>query len=477
VTRRAIDFLIRAAGARRAPAVHLALAILVGLAAPLHAHGPIRRVPETDAPAGTPPPPSAPLDPTAVGQPTAAPHGVTATTGVVPLHQLAAQATLVVAGVVASTDSVDDDHLRVYHLRVDATLMGTLDGTEARIVDVRGASARPSLLPDGMRAVVLLRPAPPLSYLAEHLPDTPRYALTGGRDGIVPIANDAEWKTVETTLAEAMRIGTLTDESEARRARRALAFAELASAQPRLADDALVELRRLDDVTSLTPEEAEILSRSLAGHGIGRPTRVGLIRLIGDRAWKDALPALRGADIDAPEVLDAVLAARGKLGAPAAKGELQGFLASKDPAVRSAAIRALAALPTPAVGELGRFATSDTDVGVRVAAIEALGTTRQAAAVPTLSQTFAEPRREVRQASGRALLTIGGGAASDAFVNLALHGGDADTRKYAALLLVVSTGKDSPPVQRLLASNPSGEVRDVVEHGLQWQHSHQHPGE
>src|SRR5204862_4640964 len=118
------------------------------------------------------PAPSAPLDPSVMKAPTAAPHAVTPTTGVVPLHQLAAQSTLIVGGVVASTDSVDDDHLRVYHLSVDGTLKGTLDETEVRIADVRGASSRPSLLPDGMRAIVLLRPAPPLSYLAEHLPDT-----------------------------------------------------------------------------------------------------------------------------------------------------------------------------------------------------------------------------------------------------------------------------------------------------------------
>lgn len=477
MTRRAIDFPIRAAGALRAPAVRLALAVLIGLAAPLHAHGPVRRVPETSAPDGSQPPPSAPLDPAVMKTPTAAPHAVTPTTGVIPLHQLAAQSTLIVGGVVVSTDSVDDDHLRVYHVSVDGTLKGTLDDTEVRIVDVRGASARPSLLPDGMRAIVLIRPAPPLSYLTEHLPDTPRYGLTGGRDGIIPIASDAERKTVETTMTEALRIGTLTDENEARHARRTLAFAELQSGQPRLADDALVELRRLDDVTSITPEEVGILGHTLAGHRIGRPARIGLIRLIGDRPWKDALPALRGADIDAPEVLDAVLAARAKVGAPATKDELKGYLASKDPIVRSAAIRALATLPQPAIGDLGHYATSDADVGVRVAAIEALGTTKQPAAVPTLSQTFAEPRREVRQASGRALLTIGGGAASDAFVNLALHGSDADTRKYAALLLVVSSGKDSPPVQHLLASSPSGEVREVVEHGLQWQHSHQHAAE
>jgi hypothetical protein len=97
--------------------------------------------------------------------------------------------------------------------------------------------------------------------------------------------------------------------------------------------------------------------------------------------------------------------------------------------------------------------------------------------VPTLSRTFGENLREVRQASGRALIAIGGPAASDAFVNIALHGADAEARKYAALLLVVSTGKDSPPVQRVLASNPPGEVRNVIEHGLELRHVHQHGAE
>jgi hypothetical protein len=58
------------------------------------------------------------------------------------------------------------------------------------------------------------------------------------------------------------------------------------------------------------------------------------------------------------------------------------------------------------------------------------------------------------------------------FVDLALHGNDAETRSYAALLLVLSNGRDSAPVQKLLAANPSGEVRNVIEHGLQWNHMH-----
>jgi HEAT repeat protein len=395
------------------------------------------------------------------------------TTGVSTLAQLAAESTLVADAVVEGTQSLDEDRLRVYRLRVTRTLKGS-PTTEAAVIEMRGATTRPGLLSDGMRAILLLRPSPRLSYLTEHLPNGEHLALSGGRDGIVPIANDAEAALVEKALTEGKRIAELTDEAEAGTARRALAFTELDSGQARLAADALVHLRRLDDMTAPTADELRVLERTLASRTVPAATRTGLVRLIGERKWKQALPALRAAVIDPPELLDAILTARAHLGAPADKDELKPYLSSKDPAVRAAAVRALAELPEPAIGELGRFATSDAEVDVRVAAIEALGSSQKPGAVPTLSQTFAEPRREVRQASGRALLAIGGQPASDALVNLALHGGDPDTRKYAAVLLLVSSGKDSAAVQKLMASNPSGEVRQVVEHGLKWQHSHAH---
>jgi len=397
--------------------------------------------------------------------------------GELTLAQLAAESTLVVDGVVTRTESLDEDRLRVYHLRPERTVKGTSAGDDLPIVEMRGASSRPGLLADGTRAIVLLRPAPPLTYLAQHLPGGAHFALAGGRDGIVPIASDDERRSVEPVVAEAMRISTITDDVEASAARRAHAFVELATRHPRLAADALTQLRRLQDIATLAPEELATFDSVLGARAILPTTRVGLIRLAGERGWKETLPALRTLEPETPQILDALLDARAKLGAPADRTELKAYLGSKDPAVRAAAIRGLAALPEPAVGEIGRLATSDTDVAVRVAAIEALGSARQSSAIPTLSRTFAESKREVRQASGRALLAIGGPAASDAFVNLALHGPDAETRRYAALLLVMSTGRDSPPVQRLMASDPSGEVREVVEHGLRFQHSHQHGAE
>ena len=458
-------FSFHAAGALRAPAALLASLLALGAQGPTPAGA-------IDQPPGAPPP-SAALDRNLVGSRGAGQPGGVPTTGVLTLSHLAADSTLIADAVVEGTQSLDEDRLRIYRLRITRTLQGS-PATEAAVTEIRGATTRPGLLAEGTRAVVLLREPPRLSYLTQHLPNGGHLALSGGRDGIIPIANDAEARVVEKTLGEIARIATLSDEAEELAANRALAFAELDTGHARLAADGLVRLRRLDDVTSLGADELRVMERTLASTAVPAPTRIGLVQLIGERGWKEALPALRGAAIDPPQMLDPVLAARARLGAAAGKEELKPYLASKDPAVRAAAIRALAALPEPALAEIGRFATSDAAVDVRVAAIDALGASQKSAAVPTLSQTFAEPRREVRQASGRALLAIGGEAANNAFINLALHGGDPDTRKYAAVLLLVSSGKDSPAVQRLMASNPSGEVRQVVEHGLQWQHSHAH---
>jgi len=462
------------AGALRAPAALLALALLAGIPTPGAAHGPVRRRPETTPPVGTEVTPVEPLDPRAVPRP--APTSAEPS-NVLPLGDFAHDSPLIVDGVVTRTESLDEDRLRVYHVRVDHVAKGTPVGDEALVVELRGATQRPGVLANDMRAVLLLRPAPPLSYVTQHLPSGPTYlALTGGRDGVVRIADDAERTLVVDVLTEGERIVAMEKDAQAP-ARRALAFRELATMHPRLAADALVQLRRVEGIASITDEEAATIGKTLASVTIPAPTRIGLIRLAGERGWKTALPAIRRAASDTPQVLDAILAARGQLGAPPDKAELAPYLSSKDPAIRSAAVRALASLQTPAVGEIGRYATTDPDTNVRVAAIEALGDTKQPATIPTLTQTFSQSDRAVRQASARALMAVGGAAASDAFANLALHGSDLNAKTYAMLLLVLTTGKDSPAVRRVLASNPSPEVVDVAKHGLQWQHSHQHGNE
>lgn len=415
--------------------------------------------------------------PSAAAARTEAPPAVV-TAGSRSLRELAEASTVIAEGTVTATDRHDGDRLQVYHLTVERGLRSIEAGQDLAIVELRGGSRRPELLADGRHVVVLLRPAPPLSYLDQHLPPGARWEPVGGRDGIVTPASDAERRELARIFTEVgPRIAALHDEAAIRAARRALAFGELDTGGPRLAADALTELRGVDPLDPLSPAEVAVLEKVLASASVAPQTRIGLVDLVAARDRREALPALRRALVDTPAVLRALLSARTRLGAPPDRRELDALLAAKDPAIRASAVEALAGLEPPPVADIGRLATGDPDVAVRVTAIEALGRAGAPSALPTLAQTFASSDRDVRQASGRAIRAIGGEAANDAFVNLALHGADTDTRKYAALLLLLTTGPDSPAVRRLIASNPSGEVRELVEHGLQWHHSHQHEAE
>ena len=72
------------------------------------------------------------------------------------------------------------------------------------------------------------------------------------------------------------------------------------------------------------------------------------------------------------------------------------------------------------------------------------------------------------------MLRIGGSAAAEALVALALHSATNETQTYAALLLLLSRGRDDPAVRQLESAGPSAEVRHVIEHGLEFRDTHQH---
>ncbi len=409
---------------------------------------------------------------TRVGSPEETAPGAVATTGVRPLRVLAAQATVIALANVVRSEPYDDDRLRLYRLRIERVLRGRLDAPEPGVVEIRGGSMRPGLLSEGERAIVLLEPAPRLTYLAEHLRDQSAWAIVGGRDGVLPVGSAAEVEAVERVLAEGARIAALA-ESEARAAARRLAFTELGGPSPRLAADAVVELRRLQELTPLSAEEQDTLARALRDRRIDPITRIGLIELLAERKASEALPALSAAAAETPAVLDALLRARARLGAPAGRGELAPYLASTDPTTRAAAVRALARLDDPAaLDEVGRYATSGSDRTTRLAAVEALGDSKRPAAIPYLVRTFAEPERELMQKSARALLKIDDPAVDDALVDLATRDGSSETQLYAALLLVVTRGRDSPAVRRIEAANPSPAVRKLLEHGLEFLDKH-----
>ena len=447
------------AGALGALAVGLTL--IFTIAPPAAAHGP----------QGTDPPRTRsalpPALPGAAGLrvPTVDPStGIVATTGAVPLRTLAGDAKAVVVGEVTKTESYDEDRLRVYHLHVARVLRGRFDDADARVVDVRGTSQRAPLLADGARAVVFLQPAPDLTYLTQQLPAGRHVVAIGGRDGVVPVLNDADVDVVDQIIA-----------ARTPAARRRLAFIGLRGANARLANDALLELRAEEALSPLTDEERDIVQKVLGDTRVPAMARIGLLGLLGEREVREALPAVLAAETDTPAVLDAVLGARSRLAAPVGREELAPYLGSKDAGVRAAALRALARLDDPAaLAELDRHATGDPELAVRVAAIEALGETKRASAVPVLAKTFGANEREVKQASAQALVAVGGPAVDDALVSLALRGDSTDTQTYAALLLVTMHGRDSEAVRRIEAGGPSPEVTQLLQHGLEFRHSHVH---
>ena len=388
------------------------------------------------------------------------------TSGERPLRVLAGDAKAIVLADVARTEPYDEDRLQVHRLHVIRVIRGSIDVPEPGVVEIRGGSERPPLLTAGERVVVLLRPAPRLSYLRQHLEAADYFEPVGERDGVVPVASEAEVNAVEGALAAGRTAAGLTGDA-VRPAIRKLAFGELAGPSPRLAADALAELRQLPELAPLAPDEVEALGRALRDRRVEPGVRVGLIQLVARHKAREALPALATAESERPEVLEALLSARAELGAVSGPAQLAAELGSQDPAVRAAAVRALARLKDPsALAEVGRYATSDADLSVRLAAVEALGESKQEAAVPYLARTFESQETKLMQRSARALLDIDGPAVDDALVDLSLKGGTPQVRRYAAFLVLAAHGADSPAVRRIKASNPPPEVQRLFDEGL-----------
>jgi hypothetical protein len=205
------------------------LAALVGAAGPAVAHDQPAE-PRTPRPAA-----AAPI----TGEP--APQ---ASSGIHSLRDLADGRRTVVLGRVSRTDTYDEDKLLVYRLNVERVLRGTALGPNVSIVDIRAGLARPALLTDGERAIVILEPAPSISYLKQQLPDeTSLLQLADGRDGAIAVTDDGQVQAVTAALDAADRVRDAPDEETRGQLLRTLAFQLLASDQPPLVADGLVEAR------------------------------------------------------------------------------------------------------------------------------------------------------------------------------------------------------------------------------------------
>ncbi|MEO6029681.1 MAG: HEAT repeat domain-containing protein [Candidatus Binatia bacterium] len=390
-----------------------------------------------------------------------------------PLRVLAHQSTLVVVGTVEAADAFDQGRLRRDRVRIAHVLRGASETSLIDVVEIRGSLEGPPLLAVGDRVILLLQPAPVYSYLAQQLPPGTRWVIVGGRDGIVGVASDGAARTAEDLVGRALALDP-DDSAESAAARRRLAFALLGARTSRLAADGVAELGRCGELGTLAADEQIILAAVLPDTAVPATVRAELVELLARGQVVTALPLLSRVRCEEPEVLGAVLAARARLGAPPTTDEFAVLLRDQRPAMRAAAVRGLAWVAGPAsVAELARRATADEPM-VRRAAVTAITEVRRADALPILRQTFEDADREVQQGSARALRVIAGPPADDILVDVALHGRSGDTRRYAAMLLLMAHGREDPVVKRLIAGHPSAEVQDVLAHGLETTHMHQH---
>jgi hypothetical protein len=119
----------------------------------------------------------------------------------------------------------------------------------------------------------------------------------------------------------------------------------------------------------------------------------------------------------------------------------------------------------PAVSAL---ATGDPAKEVRLTAIEVLGESGSAEALPTLGQTFKDNDPEIREQSAQAIYRIGGRSAAELAADLAFTAPPGGGQYHAVTLLgVLGVGGDDPLIKRIRDSHPDPSIREYATHGLQ----------
>jgi HEAT repeat protein len=312
------------------------------------------------------------------------------------------------------------------------------------------------------------------SYFKQHQSDRPYVAVIGGRDGVIRVPSAAGLAAVETAIALGATAGVNATAANAA-ARRALSFHEIESADPRLLADALTELRLLDSLADMSAAESSAIEKLSLDATVPSTLRAQLLTLVSEKGAVPLLQVLERVTAAPPIVMEAALRARARLGAPADMQEIHRLLDGKDATVRAAAVPALGLNGNPeALADLGRYAIEDPALGVRIAAIDSLGATGEPATLDWLVQCFESDSRPIKQAAARAILSVGGEPANRTLLELATNGRHSETRVYATALLLTRYGRDHPTIRRIKEADPGAAVRDLIAHGMQPGHMHEH---
>ena len=112
------------------------------------------------------------------------------------------------------------------------------------------------------------------------------------------------------------------------------------------------------------------------------------------------------------------------------------------------------------------LALRDRDPAVRLAAVEAIAVLHDPAALPVLEAAFPDDSVELRHSAARGIMNIGGAAAVQALSRLAVSG-PIDTQRYAVLiLLTIDDPSRAAAVERIGQTHPDEQTRDLIAHGL-----------
>lgn len=373
----------------------------------------------------------------------------------------------VVRAHVSDLTEYDNGRLVVASLRVDESLTGTAQaGSTLQVIEMRDLPTRPLFVAKG-DLIAFLVPTASNTYLAKHLPKGDYMSPVKTKPGTL-IARSADDAAHLARLVQRVAGGPARDSDRDQRATasRQLGFDLLSASHPFLVEDGLITVAAIENLSeSLSESEQQVIDTALQRTDLPTRLRILLIQTVADRGLKQMIPALRA--IEAPELADASWDALSRLGAPPSSADTSEKLASREPAVRIAAIQQLLRQEkSAAVPRALQLARTDPDTKVRVAAIEAMGASGAPEAVPALEQVYTDPSWDTRQAVGRALTRVGGRTAAESFERLAFTGPQ-DGQRYATVLLLVTVQRDDPLVQRLIETHPNPEIRELAEHGLE----------
>lgn len=384
-------------------------------------------------------------------------------------------ADLIVLGDVSALTEVDDGRLVQTHLRVSKTLQGPAANAGVEIIEERRFPSVPPVMKTGTRAIVFLEAAPPTSQLRRALPAGTYYRLSNARWGLLDLPDFATENVALEAVAGWITLADDQELDEVERAslRRRVVFRELGAANPRLVEDGAAALPEITGLSHhITNNERSTIVRVLEREDLPERVRIGLVDAIARMKLRSLAPALYDLPGASPDLRRATIHARAQLGEAHGRTVLVESLKNEDPEARTAAIQELMETGgRAAVADIAALAVNDPDRGVRLIAIEALGSTPSPAALEALGTTFKDADAEIRRQSARSIHAIGGREAATLLSDLTFDAPPGAQKQAVVLLLTLGIPRTDPLVTRIRDKHPNAAVRDLAENGLET-HSH-----